>query len=374
MSRLWIGNTAPHECRFDEGGRHVGHDLLDHGPCVTYVVIPDADEEGNGGRSFNASPPTPDELRNEVARAIVDGDGVTHLPGHEALLDVLGADGLWRHHSSTAPAWVSSDDEQFGRYLAGYWGCEYGEPADVEDTHFTVSGPPGVGPLGDLQANITQNGRDIVARALGQALGVSGISTTGPTGTTYTLDGKGAPGSTSAWNGQTIIAGSTSVAPVQGKIVSNTNVSSPVVTVDHWEAVGTPGITAATTPLAGPYVIIRGNDPAVFMAISANSSALGTPSTNTSLPGEITTSGGGLIRAVTTFAHTASAGTYTETVTFTANGSDSLPVTIASTGNFTSSLVADTASTMLYNDLLGTTATLSLSGDNLTLTQTVTLT
>lgn len=104
-----------------------------------------------------------------------------------------------------------------------------------------------------------------------------------------------------------------------------------------------------------------------YLAITAN---VTTPSaTDTTLTGEITTAGGGLIRAAATYAHTGGTSTYTLTKTFTANGSDALPVTIGKVGVFN----ASSAGAMAWETLLGTTATLSTSGDNLTITETVTL-
>ncbi|GIH29077.1 hypothetical protein Aph01nite_73870 [Acrocarpospora phusangensis] len=106
---------------------------------------------------------------------------------------------------------------------------------------------------------------------------------------------------------------------------------------------------------------------AEYIALSANATA---PSAaNTTLPGEITTGGGGLIRSAATYAHTGGASTYTLTKTFTANGSDALPVTIAKIGV----LNAAASGTLVHETLLNATATLSSSGDQLTVTQTVTL-
>ena len=71
---------------------------------------------------------------------------------------------------------------------------------------------------------------------------------------------------------------------------------------------------------------------AKYLALTANATA---PSaSDTTLTAEIVTGGGGLLRAAATYAHTAAATTYTLTLTFTANGSDSLPVTIAKVGCF----------------------------------------
>lgn len=106
---------------------------------------------------------------------------------------------------------------------------------------------------------------------------------------------------------------------------------------------------------------------AKWMAITANTT---TPAVgDTTLTGEITTAGGGLVRAAGTYAHTGGAASYTMSNTFTANGSDSLPVTIGKVGVFD----AAAAGNMPFETLVTPTATLSASGDALTLTQTVTL-
>lgn len=103
-----------------------------------------------------------------------------------------------------------------------------------------------------------------------------------------------------------------------------------------------------------------------YMAISANATAPNAG--NTTLPGEITTAGGGLLRAQATYAHTGGTNTSTLTKTFTANGSDSLPVTIAKIGI----LNAASVGTLGYETLLNATATLTISGDNVAITETVT--
>lgn len=114
--------------------------------------------------------------------------------------------------------------------------------------------------------------------------------------------------------------------------------------------------------------LTTGAQPAAFnyMGVSANATA---PSaSNTTLPGEITTAGGGLLRAQATYAHTTGTNTSTLTRTFTANGSDSLPVTLAKIGI----LNAASVGTLGYETLLSATSTLTVSGDNVTITETVT--
>jgi hypothetical protein len=104
-----------------------------------------------------------------------------------------------------------------------------------------------------------------------------------------------------------------------------------------------------------------------YLALTANVTA---PSaTDTTLTAEIATAGGGLIRASATYAHTGGTAAYTLVKVFTANGSDALPVTIGKVGVFN----ASSAGAMVWETLLGTTATLSASGDALTITETVTL-
>jgi hypothetical protein len=149
-------------------------------------------------------------------------------------------------------------------------------------------------------------------------------------------------------------------------IISHT---ATVLTIDRWYDPTNPGnTTAGSTPSAtSPYIILPGTGPAAYMALTANATAVS--ASDTTLTAEITTAGGGLIRKICTYAHTAAATTYTLTAVYTANGSDSLPVTIAKVGIFNSM----TSGQMLFETLLGTTATLSLSGDQLTVTDTVTM-
>lgn len=106
-----------------------------------------------------------------------------------------------------------------------------------------------------------------------------------------------------------------------------------------------------------------------YIGLTATSTA---PSaSDTSLTGQITTASGGLVAASATYAHTSGTSTATLTKTFTANGSDSLPVTIAQVGLRNAS---GTGGTFHSRTLLSSTATLSASGDALTVTWTFTLT
>lgn len=68
---------------------------------------------------------------------------VPRLPDHECFVSVVTD---WPNHSPQPPAWVASDNDDLAQMLAEFYGCPVGIPDDVEDTHHTFSGPPGVGP------------------------------------------------------------------------------------------------------------------------------------------------------------------------------------------------------------------------------------
>jgi hypothetical protein len=112
-----------------------------------------------------------------------------------------------------------------------------------------------------------------------------------------------------------------------------------------------------------------GTQPATFNYVALTASTTAPAATDTALTGEITTSGGGLIRGQATYAHTAGTNTTTLTKTFTANSSDVLPVTIAQIGVFN----ASSAGTIAYHTALSATATLSSVGDNVTITESCTI-
>jgi hypothetical protein len=104
-----------------------------------------------------------------------------------------------------------------------------------------------------------------------------------------------------------------------------------------------------------------------WVGLTANTTA--PAAGDTTLTAEIVTASGGLIRKAGTPAHTTGAASYTITTVFTANGSDSLPVTIGKRGIFD----AVTSGNMIFETLVSPTATLSAVGDNLTLTDTISM-
>lgn len=109
-----------------------------------------------------------------------------------------------------------------------------------------------------------------------------------------------------------------------------------------------------------------GGNGANYVALTNNATA--PAAGDTTLTGEITTASGGLIRKQGTYAHTTGATSYTITAVFTANGSDSLPVMINKVGVLT----AASSGTLVFEDAI-TAATVNASGDQLTITQTVSI-
>ena len=207
------------------------------------------------------------------------------------------------------------------------------------------------------------SGQDKEALALAGGTQAGVVITGTITYTATSIGGASVTGLTaSALVGKFAVAGT-----VYGVITANTTTS---ITVDRWYNPASPTGAAGTTPAANTsFVVLGGAAPVFYMALTANSTA--PAATDTSLTAEITTASGGLIRQAVAYAHTAGANTYTLTGTYTANGSDSLPVTIAKMGTF--DCLTGAAGVMLHESLVSPTATLSASGDQLTVTQTVTM-
>lgn len=202
----------------------------------------------------------------------------------------------------------------------------------------------------------------------------SGTATTAPTASTFTTDGVNIPAN--AVVGQIIVT--TSGSTRFGIVQSNTSATNSVLTIDRWydftAIPADPGVAAASTPTAGAWALIPGGAPSSYLALANNATAVAPAATDTALTGEIVTASGGLIRKLATYAHTAAsggAGTTTLTKTWTANGSDSLPVTVSQIGVFQGVVVA--ASRMFFKTALNANATLTTSGDQVQVTETVTL-
>lgn len=139
--RVMLGNTSPHHRGVLDAatGQRTFQPLP--GPAVTTFEIPD-------DYTFNPNVELDDVVRHLYSAQATNG--ITHLEDNEALLVFLHWDGAWPHHSSDKPSWVSvtgpdaAKAATFEVKLAEFYGCAQGAPADVEETHFTASGPPTV--------------------------------------------------------------------------------------------------------------------------------------------------------------------------------------------------------------------------------------
>lgn len=53
--------------------------------------------------------------------------------------------GVWTYQSfDEKPSWVESDSPELAALLGAHYGIPVGAPEDLEDTHHTYNGPPGV--------------------------------------------------------------------------------------------------------------------------------------------------------------------------------------------------------------------------------------
>jgi hypothetical protein len=312
------------------------------------------------------------------------------IPHSASIVDAVKDIGLafTRQHSLAAPAWVHSDHDVARSLVANHLGSLHGvdvpefthedldffmgvgmpvetaeQPADGEPSE---QPPPaeGEGPA-DAEGQppiaggaIQAVGRDLWAQALADLTGVAGTAT-GSSATTLTDTTKS--WTSNQWVGKDIYAGA-----VVGTITGNT---ATAVTVARWETPGSrSGATASTPSSTAAYSIASGQAPAAWVALTANTGSPTTGGSDTTLTGEIATSGGGLVRAVAVYGHTTGTNTYTLTNTFTANGTDVLPVVVAKVGVFQS----QTGGRLLFETLLGSTATLNNPGDNVQITDTIT--
>jgi hypothetical protein len=133
------------------------------------------------------------------------------------------------------------------------------------------------------------------------------------TGTTLTNTGAAFPTAGQGLAGCIVVAiGLTSQTIRYGVIASNT---ATALTVDQWyDATSTSGASGATPTTSGgnatagiAYIVLPGQNPAAWMAITADATA---PTTaDTTLTSELSTNG--FARGVGTYSHTAAASTYT---------------------------------------------------------------
>lgn len=193
---------------------------------------------------------------------------------------------------------------------------------------------------------------------------VAGFTGTATATTATSLTATGTPFVASAYIGHHVVAGS-----VYGIVTGNT---SSVLSFDQWYVPGSPGGAAGTTPgSTTTYVILPGNAPYWYMALTTDTAS---PSaSDTSLPSEITAAGSGCLRKLATYAHTTGVASYSLAATFTYTSTDQTfgSRALAKIGIFNT--LTPATGRMQFETLLAQTATLTATGDAVTITDTVSL-
>lgn len=191
----------------------------------------------------------------------------------------------------------------------------------------------------------------------GGTYGATG-SATSPTSTGFTTSGLVSGAHVGHW---------VQLGQVIGTVTSNTTTG---VVVDQWY---TPGTMAggAATPSAGTYVIMPAAAAAVFMGIAATGGH--TPVVgDTTLLNEGSTGGSGMLRKLAAYAHTTSATTFTWTSTYTYTSTDNGTTRVYDTIAMFDTLTP-VSGIMQFQSTMNATASLSITGDAVTVTDTVTM-
>jgi hypothetical protein len=119
--------------------------------------------------------------------------------------------------------------------------------------------------------------------------------------------------------------------------------------------------------IAGSWGDRSGSRPAPPDYLALSSDNTWPAASDASLAGEITTPGGGLVRGAATYAHTSGTDRYTLTRTFTATGSDTLPVVVRKIGVFN----AASGGAPVWEYIIPAPMTISVVGGAVTVTHTV---
>lgn len=205
-------------------------------------------------------------------------------------------------------------------------------------------------------------GNDSQASAMGGD--VAGFTGTATATSATTLTATATPFVASAYIGHHVVAGT-----VYGVITAN---STSVLTIDQWYTPGSPGGAAGSTPgSTTTYVILPGNAPSWYMALTTDT---GAPSaSDTTLASEITAAGSGCIRKLATYAHTTGVASYSLVATFTYTSTDQTfgSRAIAKIGIFNT--LTPATGRMQFETLLAQTATLTATGDAVTITDSISL-
>jgi hypothetical protein len=219
-------------------------------------------------------------------------------------------------------ALMGAIDANSAREMPGTYSCwkscvDRGEGSDEENF------------VGAIRHNLTTttassytNAYDWLSKLMGQGPSFTFATATGAatatTSTSLTNTSAAFPTAGQGLAGQMVVAWVSTTVMVYAIIVSNTGTA---LTVDQWySATSTSGAAGTTPPSTAPYIVLPGQGPAPWMAVTANTFSPAT--SDTTLVGELTSNG--FSRAVGTYAHTAAASTYTLVHLWTATGTETI--------------------------------------------------
>lgn len=135
---LTFGSTT------SKDGRLTEVDSSDHTAAELQVLATERGVDGSG---------TKDQVAARLS-AVVDFKPLTEprvttvsIPDgvslSEAFATLTAAGGVIAYHADDV-TWVDSDSPGLVALLAEHYDCEAGAPGDLEETHYTFNGPPGV--------------------------------------------------------------------------------------------------------------------------------------------------------------------------------------------------------------------------------------
>lgn len=359
-------------------GNHSPHRAIDSSPCVTSIHIPDADENGLGGythkpdKNFSLK-----DFREHRQEAFDFRGGITQLPDYEALLSIIAA---WPEHSHDKPQWVQIDPQltdpktaaHLQDVLKEFYGITKTMPGNLEDMYWTRFGAPGQGgpSIPNPQALFLNAGR--VQQGNNYGGGQVGATGQASASSASTLTTTTTAASLNCYAGYRVYATVSATVMVWGNVLSNTNGANTVLTVDRWYNSATPGGAVASTPSATATYMIADGGTVSFWFVALTTTNITPAATDTTLSGEYTTASGGYIRKISPYSLTSGTSpmTFTLTPVYTGNGSDTYPSTFFAIGVFCS-MVTGSTPCMKFETSLNASATVAASGDQLTVTETV---
>jgi hypothetical protein len=363
------------------GNHAVRHPSFDDAPKVTTIHIPESDKDGLGGYTHKPGLSVED-FRKEIAEAMMFRDGIYRLPDHEALLATHLA---WQAESRERPAWLQVTETELtpkgiAKDLEAFLHEHFStggerKPVDVEDRYWTKFGEPGRGEPTppDITNLFVNDGR--TQQAVNYGGGQTGAIGTGTAATATSLT-TASTFTTNQWAGYRVYCMQTSTGPlVWGNVISNTNAAgASVLTVDRWYNAATPGGAAATTPSAGYQFVLADGGVLSNWFVGLSTTNITPAATDHAMTSEYTVTAGGYYRKIAPYALTSGTSpmTFTLTPVFTGLAGDTYPTTFYAAGFFNSMVPADTTLAMKFETSMNASATVAATGDQVTLTETVT--